>query len=101
MVRVRVGVKYATSIEGLKLGIMATQLPHSSPSATHSWSVQPPCTQWGNTPLLSASRSGHRDLAELLLSNKADPNHQNNVTRVEGREVAPMVVGADSCIVGI
>ncbi len=42
---------------------------------------------------------GHRDCADLLLGRKADPNLQNKVTRGEGWEVAPMVVGADACII--
>ena len=79
---------------------MATQLPHTSPSTTHSWSVQPPCIQDGNTPLALASLKGHRDCADLLLSRKAAIEHQNKVTRGEGWGVAPMVVGADACING-
>ena len=77
---------------------MATQLPHPSPSLTRVL-CNPRCIQSGNTPLYWASRLGHRDLAEVLLSRKADPNHQNEVTWDEGWEVAPVVVGADACII--
>ena len=42
---------------------------------------------------------GHRDCAELLLGRKAEIDHQDNVTRGEGWEVAPMVLGADACII--
>ena len=63
--------------------------------------MQPPCIQNGVTPLYEASINGHRDLAELLLANKAGVNLQDNVTRGEGWGVAPMVVGADACIVGV
>ena len=45
--------------------------------------------------------SRNRDIAELLLDRKADPNFQNSVTRGEGWEVVPMVVAADSCIVRV
>ena len=61
--------------------------------------MQPPCIQDGETPLMQASYCGHRDCAELLLSRKADPNLQEKVTRGEGWGVAPMVVGADACII--
>ena len=61
--------------------------------------MQPPCIQDGDTPLMWASEFGQRDCVELLLSHDADPNLQNNVTRGEGWEVAPMVVGADACII--
>ena len=61
--------------------------------------MQPPCIQNGKTPLTLASQGGHRDCAELLLGRKADVDHQNKVTRGEGWEVAPMVVGADACII--
>ena len=44
---------------------------------------------------------GHRDLAELLLANKADVNIQDKVTRGEGWGGAAMVVGAGACIVGV
>ena len=63
--------------------------------------MQPLCIQDGNSPLYAASVGGHRDCAELLLGRKADVNLQNKVTRGEGWEVAPMVVGADACIVGV
>ena len=57
--------------------------------------------QGGETPLLLASQSGHRDCVELLLGAKADPNLQDAVTRAEGWGVAPMVVGANACVVGV
>ena len=37
-------------------------------------------------------------MAKLLISYKADVDHQNDVTKSEGWEVAHMVVGADACI---
>ena len=96
---VRVGVtRVCDEHWWLKLWSTATQLSYPSPSLTHGL-CNPPCIQDGETPLHSASGDGHRDLAELLLANKADPNLQNNVTRGEGWEVAPMVVGADACII--
>ena len=66
-------------------------LPHSLPhSLTHPLMVcATPCIQNGWTLLMRASRGGHLDCAELLLSRKADPNLQNKVTRGEGWEVSP------------
>ena len=61
--------------------------------------MQPPCIQNGDTPLALASVKGHLDCADLLLGRKANVNRQNWVTRGEGWEVAPMVVGADACII--
>ena len=62
--------------------------------------MQPPCIQEGETPLHVASgENGQVDCVELLLANKANPNRQDKVTRGEGWEVAPMVVGADACII--
>ena len=61
--------------------------------------MQPPCIQDDATPLLYASVEGHLDCAELLLANKAGVNLQDKVTRGEGWEVAPMLVGADACII--
>ena len=55
--------------------------------------------QYGRTSLMLASEGGHRDCMELLLRHKADINHQDKVTRGEGWEVAPMVLGADACII--
>ena len=78
---------------------MATQLPHPSPSLTRACSVQPPRIQRDYTPLHDASREGRLHLAKLLLANKADPNLQHIVTRGEGWEVAPMVLGADAYII--
>ena len=63
--------------------------------------MQPPCIQLGGTPLHVASWKGHLDYAELLLGRKADVNLQDKVTRGEGWRVAPMVLGADSCIVEV
>ena len=68
---------------------MATQLPHPSPSLTHSLTHS--CIQGGDTLLHAACNRGRRDFAELLLANNADPNLQNKVTRGEGWEVVPMV----------
>ena len=53
------------------------------------------------TPLYLAIEKDHLDCGELLLKHKADPNREVLVTRGEGREVAPMAVGADSCMVGV
>ena len=61
--------------------------------------MQTPCIQDGDTPLSLASVKGHGDCADLLLSRKAEIDHQNKVTRGEGWEVVPMVVGADACII--
>ena len=61
--------------------------------------MQPPCIQAGDTSLTAASYFGHRDCADLLLTRKAEIDHQDKVTRGEGWEVAPMVVEADACIV--
>ena len=49
-----------------------------------------------------ASNGGHRDCTELLLSCKASPNQQDQVTRGEGWEVAHVVVGDGTyCCVGV
>ena len=61
---------------------MATQLSHPSSSLIHSL-CNPFCIQNGNAPLHSASKNGHRDLADLLLRHKADPNLRSQVTRGE------------------
>ena len=99
MVRVRVGVtRVCDEHWRLRLGSMATQLPHPSPSLTPGL-CNPPCIQDDNTPLYWASKKGHRDLAELLLGRKADVDVQNKVTRGEGWEVALTVVGADACVI--
>ena len=82
-----------------------TPTPHPPPPAraahtfTHSWSMQPPCIQNGDTPLALASMKGHRDCAALLLGHFAKVGQQNEVTWGEGWEVAPVVVGADACII--
>ena len=43
-----------------------------------------PRIQNGDTPLLWASKSGHRDCVEVLLNHKADPEYQDEVTRGRG-----------------
>ena len=60
-----------------------------------------PCIQDRWTPLMRASFAGERECLELLLSWNANIDHQSKVTRDEGWGVAPMVVGADACIVGV
>ena len=55
-------------------------------------------------PLHTTSYAGHRDCAELLLGHKADLNHQIKVVLTKlgaSWEVAPVLVGADACIVGV
>ena len=61
----------------------------------------PPHHQDGDTPLMRASYNGHRDCADLLLTRKAEVDQQDKVTRGEGWEVAPMVLGADACIIDV
>ena len=58
-------------------------------------------TQYGRTPLIDAIKCGHLDVAKVLLGHKADVNIRDNVTGGEGWGVAPIVFGADACIVGV
>ena len=81
-------------------------VPHPSPSHAHSlthslthMSVQPPCIQNGNTLLHEACDGGQVHCAKLLIGLNADPNLPNKVTRGEGWEVTPIVVGDDACII--
>ena len=89
---VRVCVRVTLSAASLFLPFSLTH------SLTHM-SVQPPCIQIGWTPVTLACNNGHRDCAELLLTRKADPERQSQVTWGEVWEVVPIVVGADACII--
>ena len=57
--------------------------------------------QGTRTVLHFASDLGNLRFIELLLIHKANPKKKNAVTRGDGLEVARMVVGAHSCIVGV